>query len=413
MDNSYGANLQEGMTPEAKPEKKRKKRVNEYDEERRGFFIPSAAQSIWTVLRSILIILIGLSVVFLLLHTGINYIKDNFFSAVDENDNTLIEVNIGRGSSVSTIANLLVEKGLITNAGAFKYYVDFTDRSAKLQSGDYVMTKSMDVEQIIGLLCIGDGKPKTITFTITEGLTVEGIAQSLVTQGVLKNTRDFLELCRTGDAFSGEFDIVKMVKDSPNVNERKYVLEGYLFPDTYEVYTDASAETIIRKMLTRCNYILAHGKYVDSAADKGMSIDQMMTLASMIEREAKTADFSKVSAVFHNRLARDMKLESCVTVQYALDIRRLILTSEDISIPSLYNTYKYEGLPVGPVSNPGEKAILASVAPNEQFVEEQYLYFLSSNPKAGTLEFFKTVEEQEEARRKYLPIWAEHDNSLK
>lgn len=142
-----------------------------------------------------------------------------------------------------------------------------------------------------------------------------------------------------------------------------------------------------------------------------MTMDDVLTLASMIEREAKTADFAKVSAVFHNRLAQDMTLGSDVTIKYYLNSEKMALTDSDLSVESAYNTYRNKGLPVGPICNPSTDAIVAALYPDEQYRQQGYLYFCSKDPNSGELYFSKTLEEHEAAVAQYRPLWIEYDES--
>ena len=191
-----------------------------------------------------------------------------------------------------------------------------------------------------------------------------------------------------------------------NANARAYMMEGYLFPDTYEVYADASVETILIKMLNRFNEVYSED-YVTRAQQLGLTMDQVVTLASLIEREAAAAgDFSKVSAVFHNRLKQDMPLQSCASLSYALGVTKYVFNATEQATESFYNTYKFKGLPVGPVCNPGKAAIEAALYPNEQFLADGYLFFCNQNPKeTSELVFAKTYEEHEQNVEKYQQYW--------
>ena len=145
------------------------------------------------------------------------------------------------------------------------------------------------------------------------------------------------------------------------------------------------------------------------AAELGMTMDQTLTLASMIEKEAKKADFAKVSAVFHNRLNSGMKLQSDPTIHYVTGQRRMALRSSDLQVDSPYNTYIVSGLPLGPICNPSPEAIYAALYPDESYVAEKYLYFCSKDPNTGELYFSKTLEEHNQAVSIYSPLWQAYD----
>ena len=180
-----------------------------------------------------------------------------------------------------------------------------------------------------------------------------------------------------------------------------------MFPDTYEAYIDAGAETIINRMLLRFNNIFSE-EYVTRAQELNMTIDEVVTLASMIEREAAVeGDFAKVSAVFHNRLKAEQKLESCATLQYVHLTNKYEYNAEERATPSPYNTYLYAGLPAGPVCNPGKRAIEAALWPNEEYLSEDYRFFCNMElPRNKALAFAKTLREHEENLSKYRKYWS-------
>ena len=140
-----------------------------------------------------------------------------------------------------------------------------------------------------------------------------------------------------------------------------------------------------------------------------MTMDEVLTLASMIEKEAKETDFARVSAVFHNRLKTNMTLGSDVTIKYVTGTTKMSLSGSDLSVDSLYNTYKYTGLPLGPICNPSAAAIEAALYPDETFVKEKYLYFCSKEPDTGELYFSRTLAEHEAAVKIYAPLWQAYD----
>ena len=147
----------------------------------------------------------------------------------------------------------------------------------------------------------------------------------------------------------------------------------------------------------------------ERAEKLGMSMDQVLTLASLIEKEAKASDFKRVSAVFHNRLKAGMKLESDVTVHYVTGVRKMALTGADTSVSSPYNTYAVSGLPVGPICNPSTAAIQAALYPDEQMIAEKYLFFCAKEPESGELYFSKTVDQHNRAVEAYSNLWKKYD----
>ena len=188
------------------------------------------------------------------------------------------------------------------------------------------------------------------------------------------------------------------------------MLEGYLAPNTYEMYVTATEEDIIRKLLSQTEAVFP-GEAQERAEDLGMTMDQVLTLASLIEKEAGTNDFKKVSAVFHNRLRAGMKLQSDVTIHYITGVRKMALEEKDTALNNPYNTYVVSGLPAGPICNPSSDAIQAALHPDETFIAENYLYFCAKNPESGELYFSKTLAEHEQAVSIYAPLWKQYDES--
>jgi UPF0755 protein len=367
---------------------------------------------LWLNIRPTVVLIISLAVVFLFARTILNYGLSKYIEPVDKHDATPIEVTIPVSSSASSIARILYtangydQEGLISSTAAFKVYVDFVGKANSLKAGTYVMSKNMSIKQIVDMLCEGNPARATVKFTIPEGYSMQGIARVLKEKGLITNEDQLYVSVRTGESFAN-FAFIADAGASSNSASRTYLLEGYLFPDTYEVYADASVETIIIKMLNRFNEVFTD-EYLTRAQQLGLTLDQVITLASLIEREAAAAgDFSKVSAVFHNRLNQDMMLQSCASLSYALGVTKYVFTGPELETDTLYNTYKFKGLPVGPVSNPGKAAIEAALYPNEQFLADGYLFFCNQNPaETSELVFARTYEEHEKNVEKYQQYWS-------
>ena len=364
---------------------------------------------LWRVIRPVLVFLASFVIVCGLVYTGYRQVDEMFFAPVDAGDHSVVEFEVASGSSLSSVARKLEEAGLIHNHSVFKYMADLMGMGQKIQSGDYELTRSMSATQILDELISGDGKPLTMNITIIPGWTVEDIAAYLVEQDILKTEEEFLSACRDGGSYSGYYFIEEMMKTA-DAGDRLYALEGYLSPNTYEIYTSSDADTIIRRLLsqTEAAYSLS---YDEQAQKLGMTMDEVFTLASMIEKEAKTADFAKVSAVFHNRLKKGMTLGSDVTVKYVSGSEKMVLSSGDLDVDSPYNTYQRKGLPVGPICNPSMGAVVAALYPDEQYVAQKYLYFCSKDPDSGELYFSRTQEEHDAAVAMYRPLWEEYDRS--
>lgn len=390
--------------------KKKQKRNYTYrsmrDERQYG---PYWYSGLWNILRPILVGVASLVVVIGLLLTVWNKVYDAYLAPADVNDPTEMAFSVESGQSLTRVANNLESAGLIRNRTVFKYYCDFAGMGQKIQSGNYRLNKTMTMQEIADQLTRGDGNPLVRNITLIPGWTIEEFADKLVQDGVLQNKDEFLQLCRTGEAFQDYYYIADVLA-TKNVSQRKYVLEGYLSPNTYEVYTDASAEDILRKLLSQTERAFPADAQ-EQAAEMGYTMDQIITLASLIEKEAKNADFAKVSAVFHNRLKQGMKLQSDVTIHYITGVRKMSLADSDLAVSSPYNTYQNAGLPLGPVCNPSAEAISAALYPDETYVAENYLYFCAKDPESGELYFSRTLQEHEQAVSIYAPLWKEYDQS--
>ena len=376
------------------------------DERQYGFFWYSG---LWKVLRPILV---GLTV--LVLVTGIcmtvwNKLYGEFAAPADPTDKGEYAFEITSGQSLNRVASNLEEAGLVRSKTVFKYYCDFAGMGQKIQVGNYTLRKDMTLKEIAERLTAGDGNPLVRNITLIPGESIEEFAAKLVANGTLETPDRFLELCRSGEAFRDYYYIADVLSGGTARN-RKYVLEGYLAPNTYEVYTNATEEEIIRKLLSQTEAVFPE-EYQEQAEALGMTMDQVLTMASMIEKEAKESDFARVSAVFHNRLKSGMMLQSDVTIHYITGVRRMNLGDADLKIQSPYNTYVNRGLPVGPICNPSPAAVKAALYPDAAMVAEKYLYFCAKEPESGELYFSRTLEEHERAVAVYAPLWQQYDQS--
>ena len=374
------------------------------DERKYGFYWYSG---LWQALRPVLIGLGALLIVFGVLSMAYTHIDQKYLSPVDPADQTEVAFSVESGNSLSRVSRNLESQGLIKSSSVFKYYCDFAGMGQKIQAGDYLIKRSMSIFQIADLLTTGDGKPITRDITVIPGTTVEEIAAAFKEQGVFQDTTAFLALCKTGEGVS-DYYFIQEESATQRVGERKYLLEGYLAPNTYEIYTNATPLDIVKKLLDQTDYVF-NTDWQDRAAALSLTMDQVLTLASLIEKEAKKADFAKVSAVFHNRLKENMKLQSDVTIHYITTERRMALRNSDLAAESPYNTYLYAGLPLGPICNPSPEAINAALYPDESYLAEKYLYFCSKDPDTGELYFSKTLEEHNQAVAIYAPLWQAYD----
>ena len=308
----------------------------------------------------------------------------------------------------------------------FRYLVQFTGVTDKISYGTFDLSPSMDVNAIIAELSSGSQNAER-TITIIPGWTVEDIADYLYAEGAIQSREEFLNLCRDAAPFAEMSYPIKLAQDMGTLPGRKYQLEGYLAPDTYRVFRNASAQEIIRTLVEQTNTVIDEVYYADTIQyevdpetgeyreveryrNDNLTLDEIIILASMIEKEAaSTEDYARVSAVFTNRMNAGMRLESDPTATYLLGVDKLALSSEETSAVNNYNTYVIDGLPVGPICNPSAAAMEAALYPDVEYVNEGYLYFCAKEPTSGELAFAKTLEEHQANVARYRPLWEEYD----
>lgn len=289
----------------------------------------------------------------------------------------VIVVTVPENAGTAQIAQILHKDGLVNSKIFYRFMSKLRGVDEKYNFGKFKLNKSAGYEEIFQTLTQFGANTDSVKVTVPEGYEIYKIADLLEEKGLIDKDK-FYYLVDYGD-FDYDF-----IKDIPERNNR---LEGYLFPNTYEFVAD-DEYGIINEMLAQFEKVYAN--YSERAKEMGMTMDETITLASIIEREALGDDDRKlVSSVFHNRMnSSDYPyLQSCATVQYVLKERKPVLTVEDTKIDSPYNTYINKGLPIGPIASPGETSIEAALYPENT----DYLFFvLGSDSKHH---FSKTYEE--------------------
>lgn len=308
-------------------------------------------------------------------------------------DSVMVEIPAGAGSG--QVADLLEDRGLIRRSWAFRMLTRLRELDGEIRAGWYRLGPDMAPEEILDMLVRGE--VATERFTVVEGLTVEMTVASLAGQGM-------------GDAEVFE----SLVADPLLVQEwlpegygagimcttfelPASPMEGYLFPDTYEVQYGACEEQIIERMIDRFRSIWNEDR-LQRADELGLSIHEVVTLASIVERETVLSDEREiVASVFMNRLGIAMKLDACSTVLYVHGRRDGEVLTEDTEAESPYNTYRSPSLPPGPIAAPSLDSIDAVLHP----AETDYLYFVSRGD--GSHAFARTYSEHRANIRRYLP----------
>lgn len=290
---------------------------------------------------------------------------------------------IEAGQSADQVVSGLYEEGLIKNETLFYLWMKYFDDPSSLQAGQYVIDLPVEKEALMALLKKGKITKQTVKVTLPEGLKVDQIIQRF-TDKKMGQKEVFEDLCKKTD-----WDYDFLPASLPSGVD--YALEGFLFPDTYEFYLDASEETIIRKLLDRFEDVYDE-ELQERASQRGMSSYEVITMASIVEREAKVKEERPIIAgVFYNRLDMGMALQSCATVQYLFEQPKERLLTVDTEIESPYNTYLNPGLPIGPIASPGQEAIRASLWP----ADHDYLYFNANAD--GSHNFNRTYKEHQES----------------
>lgn len=288
-------------------------------------------------------------------------------------------ITVPQGASLKSVAGLLEGHRLIRNKIAFVWLAKVAGFERRISPGEYALHSEMTPYAILDKLVRGDVVQHAVT--IPEGFSLAQVADLLANKQLL-DRENFLRTVHD-QAFIRGLGL--------HVNS----LEGYVFPDTYYWTRPVSPETVIRSCLARLHETITP-QFQKRAKELGMSIHEVLTLASVIEKETgKPSERPLISGVFHNRLKQDIPLQSDPTVIYALDQFNGDLTKKDLRVDHAYNTYRVKGLPPGPIANPGRAAIEAALYP----ARTNFLYFVSRND--GSHQFSATLDEHNLAVREY------------
>lgn len=290
-----------------------------------------------------------------------------------------INIKVKSGDNLNTLVKRLNGEKKIGNSYLIKWYVKKQKLNTNIKPGDYEIAKDISLESFIKTLGDGIYNENVVKVTIPEGFSVEQIATLLEDKGVITK-EDFIKSIK-------EYNTPGYIKEDSN---RKYALEGFLFPDTYQLLKKMNGKDVIEKMNKNFDTVIKGIEKQINKEIKTEDIDKIVTMASIIEKEAeKGTERPVVASVFYNRLKIKMQLQSCATVEYALGVHKTIYTYDDLAVKSPYNTYLVKELPTGPICNPGKDSILAAVSPSST----DYLYFVSKFDGSGTHFFTKNYNE--------------------
>jgi len=325
----------------------------------------------------ILVLLVAVAVGY-----GFYFYNDNL-TAVDEGKTKVITIE--GGSSSDDIGAILLDNNLIKNLTVYKLYLRQNNLGSQLKAGDFEISDKLSLPEVVDLIIQGENIDKTTNFTVPEGLNVTEVGK-LLSEKFEFTQEEFLTLTELVDIYRDSYEFLE---------DREIVtLEGFLYPNTYNVYVDSTADDIITIMLKGFDNIYQeHIK--GNTGDK--SVYEIVKMASVVEGEAQVDEERPIIAsVFYNRIEIGMMLQSCATVQYALGEKKEKLYEEDLKVESLYNTYQHTGLPIGPINSPGLTSIKAALNP----AETEYIYFLAKGD--GSHYFTDDYNDFLDAKAKYI-----------
>lgn len=320
---------------------------------------------------------------------AVTQIGRNWLVPANANDTQIVEVEIPEGTPVSTMGDMLEEQGLIRSSSAFSLLVRVQGAAANLQAGVHDLSPSMTMPEIVAALQEGAEEAGLLKVTVNEGLTVDQIAE-VVADSTSYSTEDFLNLMSNQEFLAQLVQQYPILTDSYNNPNVRYVLEGYLFPATYDVAQGETLESLVTQMVDKTNEVLS--KYQADIDASSYSLQDIMSIASLVEKEGQTTEDRKlIAGVFYNRLEQGMPIQSDISVLYALGTHKEMVTYDDLEVDSPYNLYTNAGLPPGPMNSPSEDAIAAALEPTDN----DYLYFYA-NLKTGEV-FYTDDYEQHQA----------------
>ena len=358
--------------------------------------------------RIVKYIILGLVALALVVGLGCFWYYNDSLKAVNHQKTETVQVTIPIGSSSKDIARLLKSQGLIKNADIFSFYMKAKSVNG-LQAGHYDLSPSMDADTIIATLQKG-GKPIEVDvdtkLTVVEGMQLEQIAQ-MVEENTPIKAADFLATANDA-SFIEELksQYPSLISGLDGVEGLKYKLEGYLYPATYDYIAGTNVKDLIKQMVGKMN--LEYQKLKEDMGNTSLSFHQILTLASIIEKEGVTDEDRKlISGVFYNRMNNEMPLQSDITVLYALGEHKELVTIKDTEVDSPYNLYKHTGLGPGPYNSPSLSAIQAAIYPTAS----DYFYFVA-DIETGNVYYATTLEEHEALVAKYVNKNSSQESSL-
>lgn len=346
------------------------------------------------IVLSIVTILFLLLVVFGIV--GYHYVTTSL-EPLNASSKEEIQVEIPSGSSSADISRILEKDKVIKSASVFSFYIKLNNET-DFQAGYYLLSPAMTLDEIIHSLQEG-GSPVAFDGTkilVQEGVTIEQIADS-IEKSTNFTAAEFLKIVQDPKFLTDlQTKYPELLTNAMDAKDTRYVLEGYLFPATYDFTEEMSLKEVVGNMVKKTDEIMQ--EFYPAIKEKHLTVHEVMTLASLIEREGNTyEDRTKIASVFFNRLEAEMPLQSDISVLYALNKHKEVVTYKDLEVDSPYNLYKNTGYGPGPFDSPSQDSIKAVLNP----AETNYLYFLADT-KTGKVYFSRTYTEHQELIEEYI-----------
>lgn len=327
---------------------------------------------------------------------GYQYVTTSL-EPLDRENKTETLVEIPSGSSSKAIAGILQDKGIVKSAIVFSYYIRMNNETG-FQAGNYELSPSMSLDSIIDQLQEGGtaSQYEGTKILVKEGTSIDQIGD-VIAENTKYSKEDFLAVIQN-EAFLTEMKtkFPELLTSTLDAENTRYALEGYLFPATYEFPEEMTIEELVEKMISTMDEVMQ--EFYPKIKESNRSVQDILTIASLVEREGFTLEDRKlIAGVFNNRLEIDMPLQTDIAVLYALGEHKEYVSLKDIEVDSPYNLYVYPGFGPGPVNSPSADAIKATLEPTDS----EYVYFLA-DMKTGKIYYAETYEQHLQYKAEYV-----------
>lgn len=358
----------------------------------------SGRQKETTLVKKIVLSILAAFILLLILFgvIGYQYVTTSL-KPLDKENKTETLVEIPSGSSSKAIAGILQDEGIIKSAIVFSYYIRMNNETG-FQAGNYEFSPSMTLDSIIDQLQEGGtaSEYEGTKILVKEGTSIDQIGD-VIGENTKYSKEDFLAVIQN-EAFLTKMQTKypELLTSTMEAENTRYALEGYLFPATYDFPEDMTLEELVEKMISTMDEVML--EFYPKIKESNRSVQDILTIASLVEREGFTLEDRKlIAGVFNNRLAIDMPLQTDIAVLYALDEHKEYISNKDVSVDSPYNLYVHPGFGPGPVNSPSADAIKATLQPTES----EYMYFLA-DMKTGKIYYAETYEQHLKYKAEYV-----------